>query len=72
MAKRSAKLSKALKGERARSPQRQREQAKLLRAMLGSRAFGVAERLSRLSQRGKPVFSRQQVRRALGDEDSRD
>ena len=37
--------------------------------MLGSRAFAVAERLSRLNQRGRPVFSRQQVRRALGDED---
>jgi hypothetical protein len=37
--------------------------------MLGSRAFAVAEQLSRLHQRGRPVFSRQQVRRALGEED---
>ena len=45
------------------------EQRKLLRAMLGSRAFAVAEQLSRLHGRGRPVFSRQQIRRALGDED---
>jgi len=51
---------------------RLREQEKLLRAMLGSRAFAAAERLSRLNQRGRPVFSRQQVRRALGDEDLSD
>jgi Methyltransferase domain len=51
--------------------ERLREQESLLRAMLGSRAFAVAERLSRLNQRGRPVFSRQQVRRALGDEDGR-
>ena len=49
--------------------QRPREQQRLLRAMLGSRAFAVAERLSRLHQGGRPAFSRQQVRRALGDED---
>jgi SAM-dependent methyltransferase len=51
--------------------QRLGEQRKLLRAMLGSRAFAVAELLSRLSQRGQPVFSREQVRRALGDDDPR-
>ncbi len=47
------------------------EQEKLLRPMLESRAFAVAERLSRLHRRGSPVFSRQQVKRALGDEDGR-
>jgi SAM-dependent methyltransferase len=47
--------------------QRLREQEKLLRAMLGSRAFAVAERLSRLHQRGRPRFSREDVRRALGE-----
>jgi SAM-dependent methyltransferase len=51
--------------------QRLDEQRKLLRAMLGSRAFAVAELLSRLNQRGQPVFSREQVRRALGDDDPR-
>jgi SAM-dependent methyltransferase len=48
--------------------QRPGEQQKLLRAMLGSRAFAIAERLSRLNQRGQPMFSREQVRRALGDQ----
>ncbi|MEK6326342.1 MAG: methyltransferase domain-containing protein [Actinomycetota bacterium] len=47
--------------------QRLDEQERLLRAMLGSRAFVVAEQLSRLRRRGRPVFSRQQVSRALGD-----
>ena len=37
--------------------------------MLDSRAFAVAERLSRLRQGGRPVFSREQIRRALGDQD---
>ena len=53
----------------ASKAQRPREQQKLLRAMLGSRAFAVAEQLSRLRRRGRPLFSRQQIRRALGDED---
>jgi SAM-dependent methyltransferase len=53
----------------AEQAQRLREQEKLLRAMLGSRAFAVAEQLSRLHQRGRPVFSRRQVSGALGDED---
>ncbi|MBM3668019.1 MAG: class I SAM-dependent methyltransferase [Actinobacteria bacterium] len=39
----------------------------LLRAMLNSRAFAIAERISSVWQRGEPVFSRDQVRRALGD-----
>jgi SAM-dependent methyltransferase len=37
----------------------------LLRQMLESRAFGAAERLSKLHQRGEPAFSREQVRRTL-------
>ena len=48
---------------------RLRAQEKLLRAMLRSRAFAVAEQLSRLHGRGRPLFSRQQVRRVLSDED---
>lgn len=43
------------------------EHERLFRAMLGSRAFAVAERLSRLNQRGRPIFTRDQVRRALDD-----
>ena len=43
-------------------------QEDLLRAMLNSRAFAVAERISNLRQRGNgPVFSRARVRRALGE-----
>ena len=60
-----ARSAEALQAQRART----REQRKLLRAMLGSRAFAVAEQLSRLHRRGHPVFSRQQIRRALSDED---
>ena len=40
-------------------------QEKLLRALLDSRAFLLAERLSRIRQRGTPIFSREQVRRVL-------
>ena len=40
----------------------------LLRSLLESRAFALAERLSRLWHRGAPVISREQVRRILGDE----
>ena len=42
-------------------------QQELLRALLRSRAFALAERLSRLRQRGAPVVSREWVRRVLGD-----
>jgi hypothetical protein len=37
----------------------------LLREMLESRAFTVAEQVSRAYQRGKPTFSREKLRRAL-------
>lgn len=47
---------------------RYHEQRRLLYAILGSRAFGWAERLSRLKQRGDPMFSREQVKRVLGEE----
>jgi hypothetical protein len=43
------------------------EQERLLRTMLGSRAFTWGERLSRLRKGGRPTFSRDQVRRALDD-----
>jgi SAM-dependent methyltransferase len=54
---------------RGQSPGAQLQQENLLRAMLGSRAFAVAEQLSRLRGGGRPVFSRRQVRQALGDEE---
>jgi hypothetical protein len=38
----------------------------VLRSLLNSRAFTLAERLSRVRQGGTPVFSRAQVRRMLG------
>lgn len=46
---------------------RWRQQEDLLRAMLDSSAFGLAERASRIRQGGDPAFSREQVRRALGE-----
>jgi Methyltransferase domain len=48
-----------------RAEKRLEAEEKLLRRLLDSRAFGLAERLSRLRQRGEPVFSRRQVRRLL-------
>jgi Methyltransferase domain len=44
-----------------------RIQEDILRLMLGSSAFAWAERLSRLRKGGRPAFSRELVRRALGD-----
>lgn len=46
---------------------RNEEAEELLRALQGSRAFGVAEQLSRLHGRGRPAFTREQVRRALDE-----
>jgi hypothetical protein len=42
-------------------------QEELLRTMLNSRSFGVAERLSRLRGGGSAAISRERIRRALGD-----
>jgi len=51
-------------------------QQAVLRSFLHSRAFALAERMSRIRQGGEPVFSREQVKRMLGessrDESSRD
>lgn len=43
---------------------RQEEQ---LRAMLNSRAFAIAERIARIRGTGSPPFSRERIRRVLGD-----
>ena len=51
-----------------RERERDAERVRLLRTMLGSRAFTWAERLSRLRKGGRPTFSREQIRRALGDD----
>jgi len=41
--------------------------AGVFRSMLSSSVFGLAERASRLRQRGAPLFSREQVRKALDE-----
>jgi len=43
----------------------------MLRVMLNSRAFALGEWASRLRRGGRPAFSREHVRRALGDGESR-
>lgn len=49
-----------------RSEERRARQEEVLRKLLNSRAFAIAERLSSISRRGKgPHFSRAEVRRAL-------
>jgi hypothetical protein len=45
----------------------QEQQEALLRTMLDSSAFTWAERASRLRQGGRPAFSREQLREALGE-----
>jgi hypothetical protein len=62
MRERQAHLERQLDALRERLARHEQ----LLSRMLASRAFGVAEWLSRLSQRGEPIFSRAEVRRALG------
>lgn len=57
----------ALQRELDRHRRENAEFRRLLNAMLGSRAFALAEQVSRLNQRDEPVFSREQVRRALGE-----
>lgn len=46
---------------------RMNRQQELLRNMLNSSAFAVAERLARIRGGGNPPFSRERIRRALGD-----
>ena len=47
---------------------RELSEREVLESLAGSRAFGVAEQLSRLHGRGRPAFTREQVRRALSDD----
>jgi hypothetical protein len=42
------------------------EQERVLRSLLESGAFSVAEQISRLRHGGRPAFSREEIRRALG------
>jgi hypothetical protein len=53
--------------EAARQAQRNWRKDELFREMLRSRAFTLAERLSRLHQRGKPAFTREEVQGLLED-----
>lgn len=48
---------------------RSARQEALLRKMVDSSAFGLAEKISGLRQRGRPLFSRDEVRMALDDSD---
>jgi hypothetical protein len=51
-----------------REHEQRARQEQLLRRMLASRAFAWGERLSRLRRGGQPSFSRDDVRRAIGEE----
>ena len=56
----------SVRGHSERQAELLTAQSQLLARMLGSGAFALGERLSRLRQRGEPVFSRQEVERVLG------
>ncbi len=47
--------------------QKRERRDELLMRLLQSKAFAIAERLSRLRQRGAPAFSRQEIERVLSD-----
>lgn len=49
--------------------ERERERERLMRTMLASRAFAWGERLSRLRRGGRPAFSREELKRALDEND---
>ena len=53
--------------EAARWQQRSARQEALLRKLLESKSFSVAERISQLRQGGEPAISKAEVRRALAD-----
>jgi hypothetical protein len=55
------------RAERAEAAlKRMPHQEALLERMLASRIFGAAELVLRIRQRGKPGFSKRQIREALG------
>jgi hypothetical protein len=60
-------LLERLEADRVAHVVRLKSQRDLLHALLHSRAFALAERLSGLRQGGAPVFSRGWVRRVLGE-----
>jgi hypothetical protein len=53
--------------EAVHAQQRAAQQEQLLRKLLQSKTFALAERLSALRQRGAPAFSKGEIRRVLGD-----
>jgi hypothetical protein len=67
-ANRVAHLASAYIRARELEEERQRRAGleELLYAILGSSAFALAERLARLRARGRPTYSRDQIRKALG------
>lgn len=67
-ANRVANLAAAYISSRELAEERQRRAGleELLYAIEGSSAFTLAERLARLRSRGKPTYSREQIRKALG------
>jgi len=56
-----------LAGELERARARTARQEQFLRRLLDSKAFALAERISRIRQGGQPRVSRRQVREALGE-----
>jgi SAM-dependent methyltransferase len=68
-ANRVAHLAAAYIRGRELEEERQRRAGleELLHAILGSSAFRLAERLARIRARGKPTYSREQIRKALGE-----
>jgi hypothetical protein len=67
-ANRVANLAAAYISARELEEERQRRAGleELLFAIEGSSAFALAERLARLRARGKPTYSREEIRKALG------
>ena len=51
--------------ELTRNAERMARQEEILQTLLGSGSFAIAERISRVRNRGEAAFSRDQIRRAL-------
>ena len=51
--------------ELTRTAERMARQEEILQTLLGSGSFAIAERISRVRNRGEAAFSREQIRRAL-------
>jgi hypothetical protein len=51
--------------ELTRTAEKMARQQEILLTLLGSGSFAIAERISRVRNRGEAAFSREQIRRAL-------